>query len=182
LPLPRTRLSRFHLLPQAVDDFLEHPAAVFIILELVKARTRRSQEHNISGIGSFEGFSNRRFKVTGVNQFNRARKFFGNSIGGTADEENVTHTSFKQRPERGVRGTLVLPPQDEMDTAIESLQGLHGSVNAGCLGIVVKLHPANFLHKFQPMLDAFEFPHRLAQRLEIRPQHTGSRCSRQNVL
>ena len=95
---------------------------MLIILELIKTRTSRSEQHYITRAGTLERLQHGGFEGAGANQFHCAGEFLSDAIRRRANEENLTHPVLQQRPQRRVGRTFVLASQDEMNPALESPQ------------------------------------------------------------
>src|SRR5271157_213582 len=67
-----------HILGELLDQLFEYAAALFVIVELIEAGTRRRQQHGITGARADKGLMDSGGEISRLNQIRRARELLGN--------------------------------------------------------------------------------------------------------
>ena len=115
-----------HSLSQVSNDFLEHAATMFKVVELVEARAGRGQKHNLPGLGRLKRLKDRLLQVSGAHELGRTGEFLRNAVRGGTDQEYVPDAALDQGTQGRVRRSLVLSAQNQMDGPIKGREGFGG--------------------------------------------------------
>src|SRR5713101_7018502 len=126
--------------------FLEHPSAVLIILELVEAGARGSQQHNISCFGCRRRTFQRSLECPRVVNFRRRLDLRLDFFRRGTDRVDALHPLPQQVAEQRVIAVFVLAAKNEVDIRRERLQRFDRGVHVSRLGVVVVLDAANRGH------------------------------------
>src|SRR5437588_164487 len=170
------------LLCQRVHHFLEHPPAMLIVLELVKAGASGSQKHHLAGRSQGRSALHRGIEGFGMNDFSRALDL-GFDLGRrSTDCVHPFDASPEKVVEDGVVAALILAAENDMDVGGKRFQSLDGCIHIGGLRVVVVVDAANAGDILQPVLHGLEFAYRLTGLLRLRAHEHADRDSGKHVL